>query len=59
MAFKSVEIDQGLMRDQLFKIRTHKWDTLEGISNAYDHGLLLIDCRPLKGEIVQHCDALV
>ena len=59
MAFKSVEIDQNLMRDQLFKIRDHKWDTMEGIYNHYDHGLVFVDCQPLKNEIVEHCDSLV
>ena len=58
MAFKSVEIDQGLMRDSLFRIRAHKWETLEAISNEYDYGLLRIDCSPLKADVVEHCEAL-
>ena len=59
MAFKSYEIDQGLMRDEIFAIRNHKWTTMANIQDEYDFGLLLLDCRPLKIEIINHCDALL
>ena len=58
MAFKSVEINENLMREQLLSIRAHKWRALEDMSNHYDHGLLLIDCQPLKKDIVNHCEEL-
>lgn len=59
MAFKSVDIDQGLMRDEIMFIRNHKWLTLQNISDEYDFGLLLLDCKPMKMEIVEHCDVLL
>ena len=59
MAFKSVEIDQGLLREEIFTIRKHKWKTIDEISDYYDFGLLIVDCRPLKSEVVEHCEALL
>jgi len=59
MAFKSVDIDQGLMRNEIFSIRKHKWTTLENIADEYDFGLLLLNCRPLKKAIIDHCELLL
>ena len=56
MAYKSVEIDQGLLRDEIFFIRKHKWKTVQEIFDSYDFGLLVVDCRPLKEEIINHCE---
>ena len=47
------------MRDEITFIRNHKWLTLQNISDDYDFGLLLLDCKPLKQEIVNHCDTLL
>ena len=59
MAFKSVEIDQNLLREEIFQIRKHKWKTIEEVNDFYDFGLLVVDCRPLKEEIVEHCEELL
>ena len=59
MAFKSVEIDQGLMRNEIIFIRKHKWTTMANIDDEYDFGLLILDCRPLKKDIIDHCDKLL
>lgn len=59
MAFKSVDIDQGLMKNEIFFIRKHKWATMRNIQDLYDFGLLLLDCRPLKKDIIDHCEVLV
>ena len=59
MAFKSVEIDQGLMANEINTIRKHKWNVLQSINDNYDFGLLLLDCRPLKAEIIEHCEVLI
>ena len=40
-------------------IRKHKWATLFNINDSYDFGLLLLDCRPLKSDIIAHCDTLL
>ena len=47
------------MRNEIFFIRKHKWATMRNIQDEYDFGLLLLDCRPLKTEIIEHCDALL
>ena len=59
MAFKSVDIDQGLMREEIVAIRNHKWTTMANIRDEYDFGLLYLDCKPLKVDIINHCDELL
>jgi len=58
MAFKSVEIDRGLLRTELEYIRAHRWSILEKVNHSYDFGLLLVDCSPYKKTIIDHCEKL-
>ena len=58
MAYKSVEIDETLLRNELEYIKKHRFSVLEDISNYYDFGMLYIDCKPMKQVIVDHCEAL-
>jgi len=58
MAYKSVEIDQGLMRNELTSIRQHRHSILTNCANTYDFGLLKMDCLPYKTVLIQHCEAL-
>ena len=47
------------MRDEILAIRKHKWTTMADIQDEYDFGLLILDCRPLKNDIIDHCDKLL
>lgn len=58
MAYKSVEIDPTLLRNEIESIRQHRYSVLEDISNHYDFGMLYIDCQPFKKTVVEHCIAL-
>lgn len=58
MQYKSVEIDQGLLSEELIHIRTHKWLILENVAHCYDFGMLFVDCSPYKKTIVDHCEKL-
>lgn len=40
MAYKSVEIDEGLFRNELTEIRNMYWRVQENISDSYDFGLI-------------------
>lgn len=58
MAYKSVEIDQGLMKDEIFYFRKKKWEIRENIFNYYDFGLLWMDAQPFKKGMIEHCEKL-
>lgn len=55
MAYKSVEIDQTLLRNEIDSIRKHRFSVLEEVANHYDFGMLYIDCQPFKTAVVDHC----
>ncbi len=48
MAYKSVEIDEGLMRDELEAIKRHRFTVMAEVPNSSDFGLLTIDFLPFK-----------
>ena len=52
MAYKSVEIDQTLMRNELTSIRQHRYSVLTNCANTYDFGLLKIDSVPYKTVLI-------
>jgi hypothetical protein len=58
MAYKSVEIDETLLKNEIEYIRKHRYSVLENISNHYDFGLLYMDCTPVKNVVIDHCIAL-
>lgn len=47
------------MREEILSIRQHRWTTLQNIADDYDYGLVILDCKPLKENIVAHCDMLI
>lgn len=59
MAYKSVEIDDGLMRSEIFQLRDLVWKVLENISNQYDFGLIYLDCLKFKDRILSHIKELI
>ena len=59
MAFKSVEIDEGLMREELYFLRGMIWKILDAVRDNYDFGLVYLDCTKFKYRILGHCKDLV
>ena len=59
MAYKSVEIDDGLMRDELAHLRGMVWKIQESVHNQYDYGLVHLDCTAYKERILSHCESLI
>jgi hypothetical protein len=59
LAFKSVEIDDGLFREELFFLRELVWKVLETIHSQYDFGMVYLDCMQWKDRIVSHVQGLV
>jgi len=55
MAYKSVDIDENLMRLELEQIRKHRFSIMSEVSSNYDFGLLYIDCLPFKQAVIDHC----
>jgi NADPH-dependent 7-cyano-7-deazaguanine reductase QueF len=55
MAYKSVEIDEGLMRDELESVKKHRFMVMSEVPNSLDFGLLTIDCLPFKEAVIEHC----
>jgi hypothetical protein len=54
MAYKSVEIDDGLMKDELFFLRDLVWKVHENVFNQYDFGMVYLDCVKFKERILKH-----
>ena len=50
-----MEVDQGLLRDEINNVRKSIWTIRENIQEDYDFGLLFVDCRPFKYELLEHC----
>jgi hypothetical protein len=59
MAYKSVEIDDGLMRSEIFYLRDLVWKVLENVNNQYDFGLVYLDCLKFKDRILNHIKELI
>lgn len=59
MAYKSVEIDDGLMKEELFFLRDLIWKVLENIHNQYDFGMVYLDCVKFKDRILTHIKELI
>jgi hypothetical protein len=59
MAYKSVEIDDGLMRQELYFLRGMVWKILESVDNEYDFGLVHLDCSKFKERILKHTRDLI
>ena len=59
MAYKSVEIDDGLMRAELLQLRAAIWRIQENVFNQYDFGLVYLDCTKFKKRILTHCQDLI
>lgn len=55
MAYKSVEIDEGLMRDELDSVKKHRFMVMSEVPNSLDFGLLTVDCLPFKKAVIEHC----
>jgi len=59
MAYKSVEIDDSLMKEDLFFLRDLVWKVRENINNQYDFGMVYLDCVKFKDRILAHIRDLV
>jgi len=54
-----VEIDDGLMREELFFLRGLVWKILESVHSQYDFGMVYLDCEQFKERVVSHVQGLV
>ena len=54
MAYKSVEIDDELMKEDLFFLRDMIWKVRENIYDQYDFGMVYLDCVKFKDRILSH-----
>lgn len=59
MAYKSVEIDDGLMKEDLFFLRDLIWKVKENIFDQYDFGMIYLDCVKFKDRILSHINGLI
>jgi len=59
MAYQSVDIDDGLMMEELFFLRDMIWKVLENVHNQYDFGLVYLDCTSFKDRIIKHIRELI
>jgi hypothetical protein len=59
MAYKSVQIDQGLMHEELNTLRKITWEIQEQVESRYDFGLVQLDCRKYRKRLLAHCQALI
>lgn len=59
LAYKAVEIDEGLLSDELTYLRTLVWKIRETVHSNYDFGLVYLDCSRFKERIVGHVQNLV
>lgn len=54
-----MEIDDGLMKDELFALRDLVWKVLENVHDQYDFGMVYLDCVKFKDRILSHIRELV
>ena len=59
MAYKSVEIDDNLMLDELAYLRNMKWSLLDKVRDKYDFGFVDLDCTAYKERVHDHCQELI
>ena len=59
MAYKSVEIEESIMKTELAGLRAAVWEIEEQVSNIYDFGLVQLDCTAYKARLLQHCKELI
>jgi hypothetical protein len=59
IAYKSVEIEEGIMKSELFGLRSVVWEIEEQVSNMYDFGLVQLDCTKYKERLLKHCSKLI
>lgn len=58
MAYKSVDISDKLMKQELETLRKIQWKVLETVHNQYDFGLVYLDCVKFKDRVLQHAKGL-
>jgi len=54
-AYKSVEVDRELLRSEINTVRDSIWTIRENIHEDYDFGLLYVNCKPFKYDLLEHC----
>lgn len=59
LAYKAVEIDEGLLSEELTYLRGLVWKILETVHSHYDFGLVYLDCTRFKERIVGHVRSLI
>jgi hypothetical protein len=59
MAYKSVEIDDNLMKEELYMLRALRWKILESIHDSYDFGMVYLECKRFKDRIMLHIKELI
>jgi hypothetical protein len=52
MAYKSVEIDDNLMKEELYMLRGLRWKILDNVHDTYDFGMVYLDCVKFKDRIM-------
>ncbi|CDW77756.1 dynein heavy chain axonemal [Stylonychia lemnae] len=59
VAFRSIDIDDGLFKEELESYKLVFWEIREEINNQYDFGLVYLDCLPFKERILKHIKSLI
>ena len=59
MAYKSVEIEETIMKNELWGLRAAVWEIEEQVSNIYDFGLVQLDSTSYKQRLLAHCTELI
>ena len=59
VAYKSVDIDENLLREELAYLRGLVWKILETVHSQYDFGIVQLDCTRFKDSIVSHVQELI
>lgn len=59
LAYKSQDINDDLMSDELFGLRDLVWKVLGNIHNQYDFGMVYLDCQKFKDRMLQHINGLI
>jgi hypothetical protein len=59
LALKSVDIDDGLFKEELESLRIAYWTLLESISEDYDYGIVHFSCKSFRDKAVKHIKTLI
>ena len=59
MAFRSIEIDDGLFKEEIEMMRDTYWKIQEQVYKTYDFGFVYLECMPFKDKALKHMSVLI